>query len=256
MALMDEFKEERESLKNKPLKDKWNYFWYYYKLHVIAIASVIILGSVLIHDIVTSKEVLFHATFINSFSMEDTTEFMEDFASYTDIDTEEYTVFLDTTLQLSLDSYDSNSMASIQKLMAMASAGEIDVFVSDRNIFARYASNEMFSDLRNYLTKEQLERYSDYIFYYDDVPVENEVDTEALMNNEPIDYTDTVQRRDPSTMENPVPMGIFLDGSLRQKLLENNYYGNSQEIVFGIMGGCENPEYCQIFLDFLTGFLD
>ena len=31
MALMDEFKEERESIKNKSFKEKMDYFWCYNK---------------------------------------------------------------------------------------------------------------------------------------------------------------------------------------------------------------------------------
>ena len=33
MAVMDEFKEEREALKNGTPKQKLAYFWYYYKWH-------------------------------------------------------------------------------------------------------------------------------------------------------------------------------------------------------------------------------
>ena len=42
MAVMDEFKEEREALKRGTPKQKLAYFWYYYKWHVII--SVIIIG--------------------------------------------------------------------------------------------------------------------------------------------------------------------------------------------------------------------
>ena len=35
MAVMDEFKEEREALKRGTPKQKLAYFWYYYKWHVI-----------------------------------------------------------------------------------------------------------------------------------------------------------------------------------------------------------------------------
>ena len=34
MAVMDEFKEEREALKRGTPKQKLAYFWYYYKWHV------------------------------------------------------------------------------------------------------------------------------------------------------------------------------------------------------------------------------
>lgn len=43
MAVMDEFKEEREALKNGTPKQKLAYFWYYYKWHVIIALVVIIM---------------------------------------------------------------------------------------------------------------------------------------------------------------------------------------------------------------------
>ena len=43
MPVMDEFKEERESLKNGTPKQKLTYFWDYYKWHVIvAIVAIIV----------------------------------------------------------------------------------------------------------------------------------------------------------------------------------------------------------------------
>ena len=43
MAVMDEFKEEREALKNGTPRQKLAYFWYYYKWHVIIALVVIIM---------------------------------------------------------------------------------------------------------------------------------------------------------------------------------------------------------------------
>ena len=43
MAVMDEFKEEREALKNGTPRQKLTYFWYYYKWHVIIALVVIIM---------------------------------------------------------------------------------------------------------------------------------------------------------------------------------------------------------------------
>ena len=48
MAVMDEFKEEREALRNGTPKEKLSYFWYYYKWHTLIGAFVILIAIVLI----------------------------------------------------------------------------------------------------------------------------------------------------------------------------------------------------------------
>ena len=42
MPVMDEFREERETIKNGTFKQKWQYFCDYYKWHVIIGAFVLI----------------------------------------------------------------------------------------------------------------------------------------------------------------------------------------------------------------------
>ena len=47
MPLMDEFKEERASIKNAPFKKKLRYFWDYYKWHVIITVAAVVIAAVL-----------------------------------------------------------------------------------------------------------------------------------------------------------------------------------------------------------------
>ena len=41
MAVMDEFKEERERMKAQPFKVRFAYFWDYHKFHVLIAAFVL-----------------------------------------------------------------------------------------------------------------------------------------------------------------------------------------------------------------------
>ena len=70
MAVMDEFKEEREALKNGTPKQKLAYFWYYYKWHVII--SVIIIGMLVsfIYQYVNRKDIAFNAVLLNASSLD------------------------------------------------------------------------------------------------------------------------------------------------------------------------------------------
>lgn len=252
MAVMDEFKEQRESLKEKSAKEKWNYFWDYYKIHVFVVIGVLVFGGILIKDIVTSKDIAFYAALLNSFPSEQEEEFMDGFGELAGIDLNEYEVFLDTSLRFDMNNYDPSSMAATQKLLAMVSAGEIDVIVADRDTFANYASNEMFGDIRAHLTPEQITDLESHFFYYDYGLPEEEIDYNAIANSEPVDYTDTVDRRNPEEMIDPIPVGIFLDDDLKTQLVDAGFYGAESEILFGIVGNSQNTAYSQAFLEWLT----
>ena len=253
MPVMDEFKKEREMLKGKSFKEKLDYFWYYYKLQVFAVIFVLILVVTTIRDIVTQKDIAFYIAFLNCFATEKDEEFIDVFAQLTDIDLEEYDVYLDTNMRFNVTEYDETSMAAAQKFLSMSSAGEIDVVVTDRDVFASYADSGFFMDLHNYLSEEQLEKYKEHFFYFDEGILDDEIDYDAIYSSELALPPDTAERRDPSEMESPVPVGIFLDDEMCDKLTETGYFGESQEVVFGIMGSEENKEYCRQFIDWLVG---
>ena len=56
MAVMDEFREEREALKNADAKTKWQYFLDYYKWYVIGGAAVLAFVISMIHSALTAKD--------------------------------------------------------------------------------------------------------------------------------------------------------------------------------------------------------
>lgn len=252
MPAMDEFKAQREAIKNKSFKEKLAYYWYYYKIHVIVAIFAIILVITTIHDIVTYKDIAFYVAFLNSFDTEHDQEFIDEFSLLTDIDTDEYDIYLDTNMYFNVADYDQASMAAMQKFLAMSSSGEIDVVIADRNVYSSYADNGFFRNLNEYLTDEQLAKYADHFYYYDEGTLDDEIDYEAVYNSEFAIPDDTSERRDPSLLEKPVPVGIFLDDAMKSKLTELGYYSESQEIIFGFMGKDDTIVYCQQFLDWLV----
>ena len=143
-------------------------------------------------------------------------------------------------------------MAAMQNFLAMAYNAEIDVVVTDRNVFSSYADNGFFRDLNDFLTPEQLEKYSNHFYYFDGAVLDDKIDYEEIYNSELAIPVDAVERRDPSGMEKPIPVGIFLDDSMKSRLTQSYYFGEGQEIVFGFMGSDETIEYCRQFLDWLV----
>lgn len=254
MAVMDEFKNEREALKNGTLKDKLNYFWYYYKWHVIGILFALIVIVTLVYQIATAKEDAFKAVILNANLLTEDGSYAEDFAEYAGIDLNENNIFFDPSLYITDDIMDADAYASIQKLTAYTMSEEVDIMITDAHSFRKYAHNELFCDLRNILSEEQLEKYEPYFYYVDQTTID--ALNAYYENSDGSDETSEITCPDPTKpeeMENPIPVGIYLDNS--EKLQENYYFTqveeNGERVVVGIYVFTKHPETALQFLDFV-----
>lgn len=254
MPVIDDIRKQQKSMKTKSRKERWDYFWYYYKTHTIIAIIVLVVGTILIYDLVTSKGTAFYVAFLNSFaqSPEEDEQFIDEFAPLTDIDFTKDIIYLDTNMCFNMDTYDELSMAAAEKFLALAASGEIDVLVSERDVFANYANNGTFMDLKNCLTQSQYEKYKDHFFYYDRSLLDAEPDYERITGNGPAIPHDTADRRNPESMKDPVPVGIFLDGPMKKRITDRGYYVDKQEVILGFMNLSDTQEYCQMFLDWLS----
>ena len=248
MPVMDEFREEREKIKNGSFKDKLNYFWCYYKFHTLVTICAVVLLVMLIHDVLTQKETAFFAAMLNSVSLgEDTTEsFREDFAEYTEIDLDKYEVLFDNTINLDDSAAGELATGSSQRLLVYTSAGEIDVIVGGEDIFPDQAKQGMFYDLREILTEEQIARYEPYFYYVDQAYLD-------LMNSDETYDLNFVAPEPPDPakpeeMENPIPVGIFVTDCDR---LTDVYYFSGDYAAVGVMINSSHVETSLQFIDYL-----
>lgn len=253
MAVMDEFREEREALKNGTFKEKLTYFWYYYKWHVIITISVILIIASFVHQLLNRTETVFNAVLLNATQLTQEDDYADAFAEHLAINPDEEDVIFDTSIRIIEDSMDETSYTSVQKLMVYTAAGDLDVMVTDTGSFRKYANSETFHDLRDILSEEQLEKYEPY-FYYVDQKTIDEIDAA----NENYDETATteINYHDPTRpeeMETPIPVGIYLDNS--ETLRENFYFrgdeGEAEHIVVGVYVNTKHLDYALTFLDYV-----
>lgn len=246
MPVMDEFKEERAALKNGTPKEKLAYFWDYYKWYVIVGVIAVVFVVSLIHQIVTRKDTGFYALMLNAsaYNYMDSSENTADFAEYAGIDTKEYDIQYDTTVQIGTetgDDYNSN-----QKLMVYIAAAELDVMVSDAGSLAQYAYLGDFYDLRDFLSAEQLEKYADS-FYYIDGAVKEEI--QAASENNDLDYQPVYgDPHHPGDMADPIPTGLFLGEDCS---LLKDYYFRGEDPAVSVLINTTRPEMASEFIDFL-----
>lgn len=254
MAVMDEFKEERAALKNRPFKERLSYFWEYYKWYVIGIVCVVLFVGSFVHQIVTKKDTALYAVMLNASTLnplDADDPYALEYAEYADIDLNEYDIFFDTSFHISESGMDQNSYTSLQKLSVYTAAADLDVMITDTDSFRRYAYSYTLHDLRNFLSPEKIAELEPY-FYYVDQKVVDEIETA----NSKLDDTYVPVYADPTKpeeMETPIPVGIYLDGNA--KLRENYYFrgeeGAAEHVVMGIFCNTKRSENVLKFLDFV-----
>ena len=197
MAVMDEFKEEREALKNGTPRQKLAYFWYYYKWHVIIALVVIIMIVSFIKQLTDRKDPAFYAVMLNASLLDQMTseqpDFVTDFAEKEGIDLNTSDITFDTSIRIVEDSMDETSITSSQKLMVYVAANELDCMITDFTSFQKYANSSMFHDLRDILTDEQIQALEPYFYYVDrEVVLAIEAANDDMNTDYTPDYPDSL----------------------------------------------------------------
>lgn len=223
MPVMDEFREERAAIKQGTFKQKYQYFKDYYRTPlIIAVLSLALIG-VLLYNFMTRKDYAFYAALINCSPYPENEWFADDYASVAGIDTDREAICFDTSLYYVLDSMDQDSLITVQKLDTLVLSGTLDVMLGGGDEFAHYANPLLFTDLREVLTKEQLEKYEPYLYYVDGAEFD---------------------------MEGTFPVAIYVDSS--KKLNDAYYFRNAENgIALGIYANSSHKEYAVSLIDYL-----
>lgn len=261
-SLYGEIREQHQKMKDMSTKGKLEYFWYYYKIHTFVVIAVIALVGMFIYQFVTNKEAAFYAVLISSdTSVTDQQEWDTEFAEYAGIDTEEYSVVFDTSFIFTSNNFTDYTMSSMEKLVAMTSAGMIDVVVADTATFEKLARSEFYTDLTTVLPPEMLEKFKDCLYYTDAAAFDTgDDDTFQSLDELPNPEEYTIDHRDASSMEKPLLVGICLpegskiiDAGCYDYLKANGmtYQGYPSEAVIGIPASAEHLDTVLQFLDFL-----
>lgn len=212
MAVMDEFREERASLRTKPLKARLQWFWEYYKWWVIGIGVAIIAIVSFIHSVVTSKDDALFGYIFNTYAAE-TDALYEQYGEYIEMNPDKTQVTVESSQSLDLNSYDQNTTSMTQAVMVHIAAGDLDLFGGDDALIRHYGYNETFADLRDLLDADFYDELATAgrVWYVDRAVVryineqEDAGNYEAAIPYPPDPY-------DPASMDEPVPVAVNMVG--------------------------------------------
>lgn len=254
MAVMDEFKEERDKIKHGTFKEKRKYFWDYYKWHTIGGIAAIIMVIWIVHDVTHQDESVLYVALINCASVYDDSEYVSGVEEYLGVEDGEA-----LTIENSLDvTDDTTAYTSYEVIAVRIAANEMDVMVADEEFISGYSQGDSLIDLTTVMSEEQLERYSDYFYYVDYALIENGYYEETEYEDQV--FEGTAVHASPEDMEQPVAVGVYIattseegDYVCTSSDFNSNYY-YSGEVIFTLLCYSEHTEAALQFLDYICGY--
>ena len=188
MALMDEFKEEREKIKNGTPEQKWKYFKDYYLKWVIAGVITFIVVVILLIDVLTKKENMLSVMFVNFSDQGGVTANIEmPFTNEYLPNPKKQEITLETGLYIPTDPNTKNTNYTYQdqqRFSMLLMAGEIDLMITDEKLITSLAEQEYVLPLTRLFSDDELKKYADTdrIVYLNDTPIAIRMDDCALIN--------------------------------------------------------------------------
>ncbi|SEK62004.1 hypothetical protein SAMN04487770_10298 [Butyrivibrio sp. ob235] len=239
MNINEEKRHQWQALKGMGFKAHWDYFWDYYKIHVIVALIVIIGIASFAKEILTRKPDAISVTIVNAANTQDATLLHDEFAEYEKIDTSQYNVLIDSSSVINIENPDSYTVANSERLYAMIAAHDLDVLMADKDVFDNYAKSELFLDLRECFSEEELKSFGDAVYYFDTADYnsngEYDMDTGEYVKNE-------------NVKSELIPVGIVLNDN--PHLTAMGFYPGVSPIV-GLAVSSERTDVGADFIRFL-----
>ena len=231
--------QQLKALKNKPLKDKVKHIFTYYKLPIIAIVLVVLMAGSFVSHLASAKRTVLHVYCLDAFVAQEREEpFLLELSQGVGIDQEKECIEITAKLNLQDELYEGEALA------AQIMGGMIDVLALSEDASMQWLYQDVFADLSEMLTADQLRAYEDMLLYVDGAVLEK-MDHLSQQEN-PLQFPDPTK---PEEMEDPIPVVVrVLDGSEFSDI----FFSNQQSIVIGIVANAPNPENAVFFVDYVV----
>lgn len=246
MTIFEHIKKQHESMKDKPRKERWAYFWDYYKWHTLIIFLVVAFLIQGIVGIFTRKEIVFSGVLLNCIIDVKDDTFLEGFYEHAGIDGKKQEAAFYTDVTMTGDNGKSDNTA-FQRIMAGIANKDTDFVVGQTKNFqsCAYSTSRIFIDLRNVLDSDTLEKLADRLYYIDSAVIDKLSVPKGQIQEQDIQIPDP---KKPELMEQPIPVGI--DISDRTNFQEAYYFPNTT-LYLGIVANMPRPELTKSFISYL-----
>ena len=237
---------ELAKMRRMPFGEAVDYFWTYYKIHVLFLA-VCVFFLVLIFQAFSGagQETALSAMLVNTgIPQSAADEAGRAYFAYAGLDAEKQRVSLDAGVN-GAGGTSREDVAGLQKLLVSIAAGEVDVILSPPETADYLLKGGAISDLQAVLPEDVLALYRDQLRYADAAALSawieanraGEADMEALLLSD-----------DPAGMAQPVPVGVEVTDECRRVFGRPDAQGT---LVLCVAVTTPRHDACGRFLEFL-----
>lgn len=223
MAVMDEFKKEREAIKSAPLGEKIKYVWNYYWVQILIVVGLILTIAGVFFVVTSKKEPVLNGIYVNCYREDYVNgELIEKFIEEQDIDLKNQELYFVTNLAYRLDSgmtSGSTNKQTTQALTIYHESGTMDFVAAQREIMEELALKNYFADLADILTEEQYNALEPYFISF------------------------------PNSKGEQVP--VLIDMSKSEILKKGFREDENKSLVFGVVIGAPHKEMVGKYIEYL-----
>lgn len=156
-----QFRQDLDNLRKLSGRKKLQFIWDYYKLPIISAALVLVFLILALVIRAPQKDTAVYVVWVNSIAQEENGYF-DDLLARTGADTEKQHADVNTSLSLGIPGNEASDAQTLQVLAALFGIGDLDLFISDADIFENYAVRDAFADLSELLEPELLSALHEY----------------------------------------------------------------------------------------------
>lgn len=248
MKFIDRIKADYQKVKDKPRKEKWEFFWDYYKIPALCILLAIVLLVQGIFSAANRKETVFSAVMLNCRIGIEEDAFLKGYYDHAGIDSKTQTAAFYTDMLL-VEGNNQVNTNTIQRIMAGIAVQDTDFITGTPEAFqmCAYHSGRIFVDLREFLDEETLAKLSGRLYYIDDTIID-QINAPLGEQVEPsvLDYP--ADPKKPETMKKPIPVGIDVSD---RTAFRDTYYLPTNTVYIGVVSNTLRPELTRLFIDYL-----
>lgn len=223
MAVMDEFKKEREEIKNAPLNKKLQYVWNYYWVQILIVVGLILTLAGVFFVVTNKKEPVLNGIYVNCQNENYVNkELIEEFVEEQGIDLKKQEIYFVTNLAYRLDdgmTSGSTNKQTTQALTIYHESKTMDFVIAQNEIMVELALKNYFADLADILTEEQYKALEPYFISF------------------------------PNSKGEQVP--VLIDMSKSEILKEGFNEEAKDSLVFGVVIGAPHTEMVGKYIEYL-----
>lgn len=167
MKLNAKIQRDKQALSQLDRNGKLLFLWDYYKIPILSVLCVLVLGLLTVLTSASSGKAAMYAVFVNTASAEGDREALDEILEQGGIALSGRHVDVTADLHLGREHDELSDAQTVQVLAALFGIKGLDFFAADEAVFEKYAQQDAFLNLALFLDADTLSRHQEDLYYYE-----------------------------------------------------------------------------------------